>query len=423
MPVVSAISAIDTVAWANDEKKNRHVGEIAPRDPVLKYVPRLFKFDRAPIEASGLSVDVYARATILMSSLFLGPALLQLASNEAEAYCLLGDDPSIGNDSILMDACLAGAKVHGFKPSSLLSNIAVAAGLLGAVILPPFGAIVDYTSYRKHVGVISAMLLTLVKGIEISVSQDTWFLIACLQILSGILYSIHLASIYAYKSELSEDPTEQTKYNIYYFVVLYFSTLVFMTQVLIFAFLLDASDVGTARIALMITTATCAIAFSLAWMFLFRNRPPLSLVEDDKTVLLSGFIKLYQTSKRIQKELPALRWFMLSLVFSESANTTLVTIATTYMSHFLRMDGKDIGAVFLTVLLMGIPGSKIGEFIALRWNPVTSAKICDFLYIVVTSAAAITLTGPERAHLTLIFGALWGICLGKCTSSLLVREE
>jgi uncharacterized membrane protein YeaQ/YmgE (transglycosylase-associated protein family) len=93
------------------------------------------------------------------------------------------------------------------------------------------------------------------------------------------------------------------------------------------------------------------------------------------------------------------------------------------MSHFLRMDGKDIGAVFLTVLLMGIPGSKIGEFIALRWNPVTSAKICDFLYIVVTSAAAITLTGPERAHLTLIFGALWGICLGKCSSSLLVRGE
>jgi UMF1 family MFS transporter len=384
--------------------ETQHVGEQEPKDPMLRYVPRVFKFDRAPIEATGLSLDIYARATILMSSLFLGPALLSLAAEEAQLDC-----EAAGVDDI--HECVVDARVYGFRPSSLLSNIAIAAGLLGALILPPCGAIMDYTPYRRHVGVISGLCLILVKGVEIMISLDTWFFITCLQVLSSVLFSIHLSSIYAYTSELGMDPNDQAKYNTYYFIVMFCSTLVFMVEVLAFAFLFDTSDVGTAKIALTIAAATCILFFGFAWTYLFRDRPPLSLVEEGQSVFLSGFRKLIRTSVRIKRELPALRWFMGSIIFAESANNSLVTIATTYMSHFLEMDAKEIGIVFFIALIMGAPGAKLGEYVAIHTNPLLSAKCCDFLYIVITGVGAKVLT-PERKQYTFIFGAFWGICLG-----------
>ena len=51
---------------------------------VSTHIPRFFRFDRAPVEATGLSVDMYTRATIIMSSLFLGPALLELAKEDVQ---------------------------------------------------------------------------------------------------------------------------------------------------------------------------------------------------------------------------------------------------------------------------------------------------------------------------------------------------
>ena len=406
MPVVSAVSAIDTEAWAQEEFETKHVGELEPRTPMLRYVPRIFRFDRAPVEATALAIDMYARATVVMSSLFLGPALLSLATKEAEKLC--GGVPIYS-----FDECVATTHVYGFRPSSLLSNIAVVSGLIGAFILPPMGAIVDHTSYRRQVGAFSALFITIIKGIEIMISTKTWFIISWLQVATAILYLVHITSIYAYKSELSDVPKEQAKYNTYYYIVMYFSTLVYMVEVLGIAYLLNTGDVGTARIALAITVTTSTILFTFTWTFLFRSRPPLSIVPEGHSVILTGFRKLFRTSWRISSELPALRWFLASLIFGEAANTSVVTIATTYMSQFLKMDSKDIGIVFLAVLIMGSPGSKLGEILAVRLDPPTSAKICYVTYIIVTATAALTLTGPSRSRFTVIFGALWGICLGK----------
>jgi hypothetical protein len=106
---------------------------VETKDPILRYVPRIFKFDHAPIEATGLSLDIYARATIVVSgsfcndwilvcfwqllislhclfswrqmgSLFLGPTLLTLAAEEAQIYC-----EASGVDDI--EECMANARV------------------------------------------------------------------------------------------------------------------------------------------------------------------------------------------------------------------------------------------------------------------------------------------------------------------------
>lgn len=376
---------------AETEDEGLSFDEDAPRPLSFRFVPWLFRFDHGPPEATGLAIDIYARGAVLMSSLFLGPALLELAANAAKE-----------NDG----------RVYHMKPSSLLSNIAIASGLLATVTLPLFGAIVDKTPYRKNVGVISALGLAVIKGTETIVSAETFIFVALLQILSAAVYYIHTCATYAYTCELSRSHVDQTKYNSYYFVVLYTSTLIFMGEVLVLASVFDTNDVGTARISQVITCATSLICFGVAWRYFFRERPALSSVPVGTTLLTCGFQQIFSSVRRIRRELPALKFLMLSVTFSESATGALITIASTYMKIFLGMDATEIGVVFLVVLIMGGPGSKFGEILGLAYNPVTSAKLCVICFIATTAVATVVLTGPQDKQFVVIFGGLWGLELG-----------
>jgi hypothetical protein len=112
----------------------------------------------------GLALDVYARATIGMSSIFLGPALLSLAN--AAAGCSNSDDRDATNSDTDGTTTECTATVYGFRPSSLLTNIAAVSGVLGCIALPYFGSIIDRTPYRRHVGYGTAIGLTLLKAVE-----------------------------------------------------------------------------------------------------------------------------------------------------------------------------------------------------------------------------------------------------------------
>ena len=109
-----------------------------------------------------------------MSTIFLGPALLKLAAAAAQANC----DGYDGGDVSTETDC----RVYGFRPTSLLTNIGVFSGLLSSVLTPLFGSIVDHTPHRKAIGQGSAILLSIVKGIEIFVNQSTWFVVSVLQV-------------------------------------------------------------------------------------------------------------------------------------------------------------------------------------------------------------------------------------------------
>lgn len=368
----------------------------APPHPALLHVPSFFRYDNGPLEATGLNIDFYTRATILMSSIFLGPALLQLASDAAGC----DSEQSCNN------------RIYGMKPSSLLSNIAIFSNLLVAILMPLIGAVVDHTPYRRQVGMYSAFSLTLLKGIETMISSKTWFTIACFQVLSYVLYNIHITSTYAYGSELSNNHTAQTKYNTFFYVVLYISTIIFLVFVLLLAFAMNADDIATARIALILTTATCALLFPFAWTNFFTDRPAKSTIPNGHSLVTSGFQKLMQTGHRIYHDLPALRYLMLSIMFSEAATGALITISTTYMTQFLNMDASELGVIFFIILCMGAPGSKLAELVAIRMNPLFAAKTLVILFIVVTFTAAVVLTGPDQKQYTAIFAVFWGLGLG-----------
>jgi len=114
---------------------------------------------------------------------------------------------------------------------------------------------------------------------------------------------------------------------------------------------------------------------------------------------------------------------------------------------------SSVGAVFLAVLLAGIPGSKLGSFLTTRLagGPRASVLLCNACFIGATALAAgtfiqsrfyslvsssflitqqhhhhsltfvlspcslcvsVVLKGPENQNLTVCFGVLWGACLG-----------
>jgi MFS-type transporter involved in bile tolerance (Atg22 family) len=66
----------------------------------------------------------------------------------------------------------------------------------------------------------------------------------------------------------------------------------------------------------------------------------------------------------------------------------------------------------LSVLIMGAPGSRIGQVVALRLDALISAKACTIFFIVSKSLASVLLTDPSNKHLTPTFGICWGLTLG-----------
>lgn len=376
-------------------------------------IPRLFLFKNdTPIEATGLAFNSIGRGAVIMSTIFLGPALLKLAAVAATSNCYAGG-ADYDDDHSEAECINGGGRIYGMRPTSLLTNIGVFSGLFSAILTPFFGSIVDHTPHRKALGQGSALLLSLIKGIEICLSQSTWFVVSVLQVLNFVLWNAYLCVAYAYTAELSMVPNEQTEYNSRFQLILYLTMLSFTFVVMTSSAVLQTDDVGTARISQTVAFAVCTSVFGLSFRHFFRPRPALrTCPTPGKTQLFrSGFQKLSFTFSHIWRHWYTLRYFLLSVMFSESAAAALSTISTTYMTHVLEMNAGEIGKVFLCVFVGGIPGSRLGGLVGVALNPLRSAMLCLVLFVVNTSLAALVLTGPEYKNGMYGFAAVWGVCL------------
>eukprot|EP00571_Detonula_confervacea_P001704 CAMPEP_0172330676 /NCGR_PEP_ID=MMETSP1058-20130122/61527_1 /TAXON_ID=83371 /ORGANISM="Detonula confervacea, Strain CCMP 353" /LENGTH=420 /DNA_ID=CAMNT_0013047901 /DNA_START=135 /DNA_END=1395 /DNA_ORIENTATION=+ len=388
--------------------------------PFQQYIPRIFLFDNGPVEATGLALNSFARGAVGMSTIFLGPALLLLAEEAAKANCNDGDNNDTGTE------CSDGGRVFGMRPTSLLTNIGIFSGLLSSLLTPLFGSIVDHTPHRKAVGQGSAIILAIVKGIEIFVNQSTWFIVSVLQVFNFVIYNAYLCSVYAYTAELSTIPNEQTGYNSRFQQIHYVAMLIFLILVMVISTILGTSDVGTARVSQTLAFVVCTAVFGMSWKWFFRPRPALREVPSGSTLFKPGSSKtsaeggsfweyiiqvripktyLYKSTYMEQLVHPAI--FLTLVMFSESATAALSTIATTYMLHVLEMGAGEIAKVFLCVFVAGIPGSTLGGRIGVALNPLRSALLCLVIFILNTTLAAMVLTGPENKNAMYVFAMVW----------------
>lgn len=265
-----------------------------------------------------LAWDIMSRSTLGMSSVYLGPALLDLA----------GD-----------------TKIASADPGSLLTNLAAVSGLLGCIALPLAGSIVDHTDHRKTVGKYSAIALVTLKALEIVfLRPSTWIWLLPMQVILAVVFNIHLMATYAYLSELSSDSSIQAAYNATFGIILYISSLMLLVAVLLGSSYFSTDDSGTAQLALTMTTIACTVGFGAAWTNGFPERPALHEIPLNQSIWTAGIAKLTGTMRTMihdrARTAPAL-FVLTAAAFGEAGSGALVSVSTTFMKRALEMSADE----------------------------------------------------------------------------------
>ena len=277
-------------------------------------------------EAAGWGMDSAGRGPLNLVGGYLGSALLRLAA--ADVNC-----PNPGN-------CNVSVKGGIFKPSSLLTVTSAIVGIVAAILMPFVGALVDHTKHRKLLGVVSGFIVVLVTGLQMSISLEpnNWLFILVLDSIGSFCLLVHATAVFAYLPDLTTDEESIPQYTAA-FNVRQYSTLFIYTSLVLIANKVRRADgslvsaVQTARDGAGIAFGFGALFFGYAWLFLFRKRPPLSQVPEGQSLFTTGFVHVKTTSVRIWRDYNALRWFMISLLWSPEAGAGVVlSIAVSFLT-------------------------------------------------------------------------------------------
>ncbi|KAI2513628.1 Vacuole effluxer Atg22-like protein [Fragilaria crotonensis] len=346
----------------------------------------------------GWTLDAAARGTVIMGgAVFISTALLKLAREAAG--CVEGEECT--------------GRVYGMRPSSLLTNIVTIVGILSAASMPLVGSIIDHTTYRRQVGRASASILTTLILVQVILLKRLWFGAAIIQIFLAFTYFIHLCALYAYLPELTNDSNQLIKYTGCFIASQYASSVVFLLVMVVLLEVFNVADVLTSSwISQSLVFGVCTLFFGYAWTLLFPDRPAAQQVPEGQSILTAGFNKLYATSQTIWSHHDAIKWFLISVAFAESATAAFSSIAITYMTDHLHFSSTENGIAILLLLLFGIPGTRVASMFTNRFNPIRSLQLCLLLWIVTTAAASLVLHGQGQQLSAYCFAAIWGLSTG-----------
>lgn len=357
-------------------------------------------------EAKGYNALGIGRGPIVMSNIFLSSSFLRLASEAAG--CIFHDE----DDAIDTPTCTS--KIYGFRPSSLISNIAIIAGLLAAFTMPFIGALIDYTPYRRMVGIVSATIMLAIQAIQIGTVGATWFPMAILQAIAAFVYQAQVLATYAYLPDIARvvGQDSMTNFTSIYVITQFLASLVFLLLVSIVAMLAGFDDVTTGQFSQAINVVWVGLAFFYGWKLL-PEVPALQTPPEGRSLAVAGFVKLWETTKGINKHYGgSVRWYFLAVIFAEAGYNAFTVVSVIYLSEVIKMSGGEIGIVFAIVYVASFPGSRIGAFVSRKTNPVMSWKINIVIFSIFTISGGFVLINPSRKILTYIWSILWGMGLG-----------
>jgi len=353
--------------------------------------------------ARGLATIGAGRGSLLGANIFISTSLLYLASEQAGCT-------NENNETFDCDA-----KVYGFQPSSLITNIAAIAGILAAVTNPVIGAIVDYTDHRHSVGLYSCVALILIQAIQVYTVSSTWFPMAILQAVAAFLYQIVITTTYAYFPELSDEVGEKIIKNISpKLTMLQFGTQgLFVVLVIGISMALSADDVLIGQISQGINAVFLVLTFGYGWIVFLPKVKAKSNLSDGQSLWTAGFTQIFHTLTHINNHYKrSIRWFLLAVCFAEAASSAFAVCAISYMNVVLKMNGTETGLVFLTVLIFTVPGAKLSEFVVKKTNYNTCWRLNIVYFSISTVAGVLILHDENDKDLCNIMGAFWGIALG-----------
>jgi len=146
-------------------------------------------------EAQGYAATAVAKGTVLMSGMFFTSSILHLANEEAGCLDLPADECT--------------ARIHGFKPSSLVPLVVSVAGLMSAFLMPVIGALLDFTPHRRATGIAASTSLFLIQAAQIATTSSTWFAMLILRAFAGLSYDIQNLASQAYFPEIGRKAGEE----------------------------------------------------------------------------------------------------------------------------------------------------------------------------------------------------------------------
>jgi len=364
------------------------------------------------VASRGYAILGSARGALVMSNLFLTSSFVYLSSLQADCIVQGPNFDVNPNNYTYVDPCPN--SVYGFKPASLVSNVATFSGLLSAFFMPVIGAIVDYTPHRRAVGIWSAVLMVAIQVVQIGTIESTWFPMLILQSIAAFIYQIQILAVYAYLPEIAAivGQARMACFTSRYTALQFASQELFLVVVVAVGIGFGWNDVVVAIFSQALNSPWISIAFVFGWKMMpsccaRRERRRHSSLAGE------GTRQCCRTIKNIFKHYPrGLLWYFLAVVFGEASTNAFTTISVVFMTSYLQMSSTYIGAVMFLTLLMALPGCFLTNFIANRTNPSLSWKLCLLVFTIVTVLASVVLAGPDQWYWVFLFGALWGICLG-----------
>lgn len=276
------------------------------------------------------------------------------------------------------------------NPSSLLAMYATVIGVCSAMFLPLTGALIDYSHHRRLIGRISSTIFVLLQIPTIFLNERNYPIILFMHGCAMFVGWIQMSMLFAYLPELTDSETKLASYTKSITVWTFVGMMVYLVFVVVMTTALgEGKWYGfTNALGMGVAFAINAVCFPLAWGRLFDKRGPLHdrpmTVRNDGTeiparsLFATGFTQLWQTATKIFRNYRSLKWFYISIAFSEAAGTAFSVTAITYMTTTLGLTPTQNGIALCIWLCGSIPGAFLSTFVARRTDPLRST----FVYLV-----------------------------------------
>lgn len=356
-------------------------------------------------DAIGYSWLAAGRGVFTMSNIYMYSSLLSLAANAAGCF---DDDES----SVTGETCTK--KIYGFTPSGLLSNVFVIAGLASAFFMPICGALVDYTDYRRGIGIGVSMTLLAIQAVQVFTMESTWFPMLILQCMTVVIYQLQIVAVYAYLIEICNvlGQAKMTGYSSNMTALQFVCQVAFLAIMVVISLALNSTAVRTAQISQSLNVLINSFVFAVGWFKYMTTRKAVHELPQGRNLLTEGFRQNWATAKKINRNFrKGLRWFFFALVFAEAASQAIGTTSIIYLSDTLKLDTVEVGIFFLVTLLTTVLGTRIAVWVTLKSNPNTSWKLnMSYLFVVIGVGVLVLDFLPK--YCTFIWGAFVGIGLG-----------
>ena len=316
-----------------------------------------------------------------------------------------------------------------------------------AFVVPITGAIIDNTPYRKATAAGSLTLLGLISFVQIFINRSNWFIMTVLMIPAVACYMTHIVAHSAYLPETSSQQKELAHAGAFSTLYLFVTQIVYICVVMAANELIFENDtVATARFALAIVVLVAFYTLFHAYGRFLKPRP--KAMDSFNDAVGRGLSSLYHTWAQISTDFPAVRRFLIGVMFADGASeffltqksrlpcdlysysfllfksritvSSFPTVSSLFLLEQLGATFTELGSIILTILVISavsaLTADKVSKWLGNKWGDAHAGH--PPLYTAILFIAFITSLAPfvmrKRSHLPFayLFAVLWGLGFG-----------